>query len=189
MVKISIFDKLQKRLCLYCAAVLSIFILTSCSETCVKNHGVFAQSRLDYVIGQDGVSPIPFSNDITLWTFGDTILGEWKSDKKLVTGIHEDSRFSDMLGNSLAWTEKVTPQNVYGLKFSYYMEGGKVAQFIKNRRDEDPVYHRLWALDGIRIGNRVYVYFLHIFVPDHAKLLEFSMKYVGLARWDVPDGW
>ncbi len=166
-----------------------VFLLAAvlcCGERTV-NLGIFAPSRLEHIKGQDGVSSIAFDEKTTLWTFADTIIpaaDNNKSAAEVNTG-----KGCTMISNSLAWTEKINTSNVASLKFNYYMENGTVAQFIKNTRAEDPMHHRLWALDGLRIGDRVYVYYAHIFVPDYRKFLQFTVKYIGLAVWDVPRDW
>lgn len=161
--------------------LLVFLTILSCNGQAV-NLGVFAPSRLEYISGQDGVSSIPFDEDMTLWTFADTI------PNLQHTGNKGRENFV-MLQNSLAWTEKITSSNVAGIKFNYYMENGNVAQFIKNTKEEDPLHYRLWALDGVRAGNTVYVYYALVHVPQFSKYLEFSVKYIGLAVWEVPPGW
>lgn len=158
---------------------LSLAALLCCGGG-TANRGVFAPSRLDYIRGQDGVSSIVFDDNTTLWTFADTIIP--------LPGGKEKNECT-MISNSIAWTERITPGNVSSIKFTYHTENGIVAQFIKNTKREDPLHHRLWALDGLRIGSRVYVYYAHIFVPDHTKFLDFTVKYIGLAVWDIPDNW
>ncbi|HPS58676.1 MAG TPA: hypothetical protein PK514_11280 [Spirochaetota bacterium] len=166
--------------------VLSLATLLCCGGSIV-NRGIFAPSRLEHIRGQDGVSSIAFDDNTTLWTFADTIVPLTEKNKSAADG-HTGNGYT-MISNSLARTEKITPSNVSSIKFSYYTENGIVAQFIKNTRKEDPMHHRLWALDGLRIGNRVYVYYAHIFVPDYRKFLDFSVKYIGLAVWDIPQKW
>ena len=136
---------------------------------------MFAPSRLESVTGQDGVSSIPFSDDLWLWTFGDTI-------------IKNRDGSETMPANSLAFTSAPDRNTVRDLHFTYYRENGRIAQFIKNSPGEDPKHHRLWALDGVRLGDTVYVYYLHIIVHSQ-KAFDFSLQSVGIARWDIPPGW
>ena len=152
-----------------------LLLLPASTDIEVREHGVFAPSRLLSVKGQDGVSSIPFSEKMYLWTFGDTIIGRGNGTET-------------MLANSLAFTPAPSAGNIRDLEFSYYTEKGRITPFIKNTADEDPSRHRLWALDGIRLGNTVYVYYLHIIVHSK-KALDFSLDSVGLARWDIPAGW
>ncbi len=170
--------------------ILFIVITSGCSSNpSVVEHGIFAPSRHEYVLGQDGVCSIQFNESLTLWTFADTILGRWKNGKGPVSSLDSDTEMEGMISNSLAWSERITSKNFRNIKLSYMTEDGKATQFIKNRSGEDPLFHRFWALDGVRIGNRVYVYYLHVFVPDYKKMLEFRVLYSGLAVWYIPEGW
>jgi len=170
--------------------LLILFIFMSCAtKPSVIEHGIFAPSRLQSVIGQDGVCSIEFNDEITLWTFADTITGKWKSEKGRLAADKNQADIDGMISNSIAWSEKITEKNYKNINFNFYKENGKTTQFIKNRKDENPLKHRFWALDGFRSGNKVYVYYLHVYVPDYTKLLNFEVLYVGLARWDIPRGW
>jgi len=140
-------------------------------------------------VGQDGVCSIKFSDEITLWTFADTITGKWKSEKGRAAADKNDAVIDGMLSNSIAWSEKISEKNYKDIKLNFYKENGRTAQFIKNKKDENPYKHRFWALDGFRTGNKVYIYYLHVYIPDHTKFLDFEVLNVGLARWDIPHGW
>jgi hypothetical protein len=124
-----------------------------------------------------------------MWTFSDTILGSWKGDVSTAATFSEKADISSMISNSLAFTGPLTPESVNSLSFSFYRNKRAVQQFIKFQNDEYPEKDRLWALDGIRLGNRVYVYYLHVKITDPSKLLSFRVNAIGLARWDIPPGW
>ncbi len=172
------------------ALLLLTIILSSCAHNPkTVEHGIFAPSRLDTVIGQDGVCSIQFSDEITLWTFADTITGKWKSEKGRITGDKNEALMDGMLSNSIAWSDRITDKNYKNIKLSFYKEKGRPAQFIKHNKNENPLKHRFWALDGFRSGSKVYVYYLHVYVPDHTQFLNFDVLYTGLARWDIPGGW
>ncbi len=180
------------QLSIYLRLVLTLllFILSSCTHNPeVIEYGIFAPSRLDTVVGQDGVCSIKFSDEITLWTFADTITGRWKSEKGRIVGDKNDAFMDGMLSNSIAWSDRITEENYRDIKFNFYKKNDKPAEFIKYNKNENPNKHRFWALDGFRIGSKVYVYYLHVYVPDHTKFLDFEVLYVGLARWDIPQGW
>jgi len=181
---------LHYRKIIHSLLLLSLLVISCAEKPKVIEHGIFAPHRLESVIGQDGVCSIDFDDKITLWTFADTILGEWKSEDKIVSGlIKDDAVFKKMIPNSLAWTVKADKKNILNPEFNYFRQNGEVAPFIKNRKDEDHMKHRLWAVDGIRIDNTLYVYYLHMFIPDPSKLLEFETLYAGLAKWNIPQGW
>lgn len=167
-----------------------LFLLLACS--CAPRAevlGVFGESRHREVLGQDGVTPIPFDASTTIWTFGDTIIGSWKGEVSASATFSERADPTRMISNSLAFTERLTEANIGTLAFTFYKERGLPAPFIRNAPGEDPSRLRLWALDGVRFGNRVYVYYLRIRIDDPRRLFAFTLLSVGLARWDVPAGW
>ncbi|MCL1865008.1 MAG: DUF4185 domain-containing protein [Spirochaetes bacterium] len=169
--------------------IILLFPLSCSNKPAAIEHGIFAPSRLDSIIGQDGVCSIDFGDNITLWTFADTITGRWKNDKGRIESNQNEAVIDGMISNSIAWSEKITENNYKDTPFSFYKKNGRVKQFIKNNEDEDPLRHRLWALDGFRYKDRVYVFYLHIYVPDYKEFLNFEVLYTGIARWDIPQGW
>ena len=174
----------------YKSALIILLLSLSCANNPVAvEHGIFATSRLESIIGQDGVCSIDFGDNITLWTFGDTITGKWKNDKDRIESEHKNAVIDGMLSNSIAWSEKITENNYKDIQFSFYKKNGRVQQFIKYNKEEDPLKHRLWALDGFRYKDRVYVFYVHIYVPDYREFLNFEVLYTGIAKWDIPQGW
>ncbi len=167
---------------------VSFFLLFACSRS-AENLGVFGESRLMSVLGQDGVTPIPFNETLTMWTFGDTILGQWKERVSASATFSEKADMNSMISNSLAFTPSLTPENVRNLQFDFHRENGRVAQFLKLRQGEHPEKNRLWAVDGLRRGDDVLVYYLRIRITEPGKPFGFRMEGVGLARWSVPAAW
>ena len=168
-------------------AIVLLLALLSCAPE-VAYLGIFGESRMRDVLGQDGVTPIALDDSITMWTFGDTILGAGRSVTVYDT-FDEGSDPTEMLSNSLAFTPRIASDNVEDLDFTFFKRGGKVVQFIEFRRGEDPRVDRLWALDGLRIDNAVYVYYLVIRITDPGRAFQFKLKAVGLARWEIPADW
>ena len=173
-----------------------VFIILLIPLSCTNHpvaveHGIFAYSRLESVIGQDGVCSIDFGENITLWTFADTITGTWKNEKDRLESDQKEAVIDGMISNSIAWSEKITEDNYKDISFSFYKnrKTGRVKQFIENNKDEDPLKHRFWALDGFRYKDRVYIFYLHIYVPDYRDFLNFEVLYTGIARWDIPPDW
>ncbi len=176
------------RMKLLAGAVILLFVLCSCAGS-TESLGLFGESRLKSVLGQDGVSPIPFDDSLTMWTFGDTILGKWKGEVSAPATFSERADVSAMISNSLAFTPALTAGNIRTLHFTFHRENGRIAQFLKLRQGERPERDRLWAVDGLRTGDRVYVYYLRIRITDPGKPFGFRMAGVGLARWSVPVAW
>lgn len=168
--------------------LLASLILFSCTAKST-NLGTFAPSRHQYVLGQDGVTPIPFSEKTTLWTFGDTILGEWKKDVPPDAPFAKKVKMRAMISNTLGYTSSIRQDNIKSLQFSFLSEKGSATQVIKHRKDENPFKIRHWAFDGIRIKNKIYVYYVTIRIKDPRIALNFTVESIGLARWDIPSGW
>ncbi len=169
-------------------AISSIFFSIFCCGG-VEELGILGESRKLQVLGQDGVTPIPFSDSITLWTFGDTILGTWKKDAPVSATVEKSADITGMIPNSLAFTEAATAENINNLKFIFLKKDDEVCQFIKYKKGEDPKAVRLWAADGIRICNRLYVYYIIVKSDKNILPSPFAMKGIGIASWDIPDNW
>lgn len=171
-----------------CSVVIAVLLtLFSCAPE-VAYLGVFGESRMRNVLGQDGVTPIAIDDSITMWTFGDTILGT-KESVTVYDTFDESADPKEMISNSLAFSPRATSGNVKALNFTFLKRGGKVVQFIEYRRGEDPRFDRLWALDGLRIDNVVYVFYLVIRITHPGRAFQFKLRAVGLARWEIPGDW
>jgi hypothetical protein len=159
----------------------------------VENYGIFGESRKNSVIGQDGCTSIPIGNTM-MWTFGDTILGTWKGYLSVSSTFEDAAVMKDMISNSLAFTSIPDDVRINNLNFIFYKEKGAVSQFIKPIPPEDPLIWRFWAIDGIKIENTVYVYYITIFIDKNAtqnnkSFLPIRVMGVGLAEWRKPDAW
>jgi hypothetical protein len=171
-----------------CSVVIAVLLtLFSCAPE-VAYLGVFGESRMRDVLGQDGVTPIAIDDSITMWTFGDTILGT-KESVTVHDTFDESADPKEMISNSLAFSPRATSDSVKALNFTFLKRGGKVVQFIEYRRGEDPRFDRLWALDGLRIDNVVYVFYLVIRITHPGRAFQFKLRAVGLARWEIPGDW
>ena len=173
----------------YCSIIVAVLLtLFSCTPE-VEYLGVFGESRMKDVLGQDGVTPIAIDDSITMWTFGDTILGTWKESVTVYDTFDERADPKGMISNSLAFSPRATSDNVKDLDFTFLKRGGRVVQFIEYRRGENPRLDRLWALDGLRIDKVVYVYYLVIRITHPGRAFQFKLRAVGLARWKIPENW
>ena len=175
-------------LAIFVSFILCFFSVCG-NDVNVEYLGVFGESRMNSVLGQDGVAPIPFDDKVTLWTFGDTILGSWKGDVSAGATFSERTIIKNMLSNSLAFTGPLSKDTIQKLDFSYYREKGRITPCIKYLPGEDPYRVRLWALDGIRLGNKVYVYYTRIRITDPEKPLAFEIDGTGIAEWIIPSSW
>lgn len=95
----------------------------------------------------------------------------------------------NMISNTIGYTKSLQESSIEKLSFSYLLKKDKPVQVIKHHQNENPMKVRHWAFDGIRTGNRLYVYYVTIKIKDPRKALAFSVDSIGLARWDIPPGW
>lgn len=161
----------------------------------VSGEGIFGEDRLRSVLGQDGVTPIPVAlrNGTTmfLWTFGDTLLGDWKGPIN-ATATLNFSEIADMKAmppNTLALSSVPDDDNYKNLKFDYFTDSGTVKEFLKYEPGENPLKRRFWADDGIQIEDTVYVYYMGVDVTEEKTFLPFKFTDTGLAKWRMPDKW
>jgi len=156
------------------------------------DEGIFAPSRLDFVLGQDGVTPIPVTfNDGEkkyLWTFGDTILGAWKGPVATTATLSFTGGVSmkAMPCNALAISDVPTETNYKELVFKFYPGSSTVSEFIKYKEGESPFANRLWADDGIQLENNVYVFYMDVELTKKSKA-GFKFKGTGLAKAKIPE--
>jgi hypothetical protein len=167
-----------------------LLLLTACvKEPLVEDLGIFAPDRLRSVLGQDGCTPVPLKNGITLWTFGDTLLGKWKKPVTAADTFEGSAETSGMISNSLAISPFMTEDNIRSLRFTFYKKGASVAPFIALKPGEENSL-RLWPLDGIEINNNVYVYYAAVRIVKRKTGdagLPFEMVGAGIGFCARPD--
>lgn len=172
------------------AVILSLFPAAGlCAPV---NGGIFAPERLESVLGQDGVTPIPFragdGSSALLWTFGDTLLGGWKGPvvTTATLNFNESMDMTSMPCNTMAVSPALSSSNYKSPGFSFYAPGGKVREFIDFRKGENPFVKRMWAAGGAQVGSRVYVYYMDV-RTDKTVPGGFVFEGAGLARSEVPE--
>ncbi|MCU0848200.1 MAG: DUF4185 domain-containing protein [Spirochaetes bacterium] len=153
-----------------------------------EDLGIFGKDRKESVLGQDGCTPIRLNDTIMMWTFGDTILGDWKGDLSVYSTFDQIAVMKGMIPNSLAFSESPDDDNFESIKFSYYSKNGKVVPFITDR-NKNPRIWRYWAVGGIVQSGSAYVFYMIIEIPDAVKSLNFKYRGMGLAEWKIPLKW
>lgn len=153
------------------------------------NMGVFAPSRLRAVLGQDGVTPIPVrtpdGRNFLFWTFGDTILGDWKGPvvTTATVNFNDAADMKAMPPNTAAWT--IVPSSAAGLaalEFTFFIKDGKVSQPIPYLEGENPFIKRLWAAGGAQVKKNLYVYYMDIDLEREKGPMAFRPLGTGLAK-------
>ena len=165
--------------------LISVLIFHCFSEK-TENFGIFGISRIATVAGQDGCTPVPLGNGTVLWTFGDTILGTWKRGLSLDTTFEKDGTFTGLLQGSAAFTDIPDDENVRDLKFRFITKNGKPVEIIGREKGDG---RRYWTVDGLRLGNSVFLYYMIMDKDPSRREFPFRYSGMGLARWDMPVGW
>lgn len=157
-----------------------------------ENLGIFIPKRLNYVLGQDGSTPIEvkFANEERkiLWTYGDTLLGKFKGPV-VTTATLDFSSLSDITSmppNTLSLTDLIDEKNLKELDIDFLKDSNQTpSQFIKYEEYENPFIKRLWGNDGIQIKKTLYVYYMDIEV-DSKTVGNFFIKGTGLVKAEMP---
>jgi len=154
-----------------------------------ENLGVFAPSRLEAVLGQDGVTPIPVKTpdgrELIFWTFGDTILGDWKGPvvTTATVNFNDAADMKAMPPNTAAWTAMPSSAApLSALKFNFFMKDGRVSQPVPYLDGENPFVKRLWAAGGAQVKRSLYVYFMDIDLEREKGPMAFRPLGTGLAK-------
>jgi hypothetical protein len=140
--------------------VLILVILLSSCKPEVENLGFFAQNREKYIAGLDGFSNIETKSGRVIWTFGDTILGEWKNPPTADDTFENSAVMEKMIPNSIAVTESLNESSISDLKFNFYSLNKSPSEFIKENISTRNI--RIWPLDGIELEGKIYIFYVKI---------------------------
>jgi len=151
--------------------------------------GIFAEARKNDVIGQDGCNPVKLNKSTIMWTFGDTILGKWKTGLNVNSTFEDSASMSAMISNSVAFSQVPDDEKIKNLKMVFFKKKDKPVKFIRPLPGENIFKWRFWAADGIRIGQNVYVYYMIVKVDKSCGPMPFRVTGTGLAKWTMPDNW
>lgn len=148
------------------------------------------------MVGQDGAYSIPLNGD-TLWYFGDTLIGEripgesvWYPGGKPVgpDDMSGKNKIKRMINNTGALVRDRNGKN--GItNFNYICDGEKeLKQLVPLLDDEHPDKVRIWCLHGIKIKDRVYLYYIKVnMIPDGPFPVNFTVVGSGLAVGNESD--
>lgn len=159
-----------------------------------RDGGVLFSGNDHRMAGLDGAYSIPLDDKRTLWFFGDTLIGEREPGRSLwyEFGLGEGEvnmsgwgNFDLMLNN----TGIVVPggSGFSGTEpFTFVTDGeDRIRQLIHNFPDEPADDYRIWCLDGVTIGDTVYLYYLKILmIPGRPVPSNFAVVGGGLAKGD-----
>lgn len=107
-------------------------------------------------IGADGSYSVKLSDNITLWLYGDTLIGDIINDKRQTTG---------MINNSIALQHGKDPLTADVKFFWKTARDGKATSFIIPADNTG----WFWPCDGVVVENKFYIFFAQIITKGEEK--------------------
>ena len=145
----------------------------------VRNLGSqFLENKVG-ITGADGATSTVLPSGESLWMFGDTVEGPFKS----IRGLDLTSLRSN--------TGAIVPRQdasrgITNFRFLSDESGKRPRQIIPFAADEDPAKHRLWAIHGAAVGQHVFLFYHRITLLDGVDVfMNFQLDGMGIARADV----
>src|SRR5262249_870312 len=138
----------------------------------------FLQNRVD-VTGADCASSILLPSGESLWIFGDTVEGPFRSIRKL-----------DLSRLRSSTAAIVAPQNSSaGIKQFQVLtdsSGKRARQVVPFLDGEDPAKIRLWPIHGIVAGRYIYLFYHRIILLDGVDVFtNFQLNGMGIAKTEI----
>ncbi|MBN1534668.1 MAG: DUF4185 domain-containing protein [Spirochaetes bacterium] len=178
----------RRPLTLLSISILCLLIpyLPSCrQDPCrVENLGIFVHPDSDDIVGLDGCASIPLDKRTVLWTFGDTIIGRFKKKITAMSAFEDSAVMKGMLSNSIALTGMPDNDTIERLRFRFFRVDGAPVEFLLRQRG-DRNRNRIWPVDGIRLGDTVYLYYMAIRI-EVGSGSPFRTAGTGIAAWKLP---
>lgn len=150
------------------------------SITSARDLGLLFTENNVNMIGQDAAYSIPINTNETLWVFGDTFVGTFNEMGKRI--IERMPNNTGLICRSKDAASGLTDFNFLT------DEQGELRQLIPLLPDEDPAIHRLWAMHGCCIENKVYLFYIRIkILPEGQWPYKFAVDGSGLAVANYPE--
>ena len=138
----------------------------------------FLENEVD-VTGADGATSTPLPANESLWVFGDTVTGPFES----IHGLDLAPLCSNT--GAIVPAQNVA-QGIRRFRFLSTPDGKRPRQLVPFAPDEDPARHRIWAMHGVCIGSRIYLFYHRItLLKDVDVFTNFKLDGMGIARAEV----
>lgn len=133
------------------------------------------------ITGADGATSVVLPSGESLWMFGDTVEGPFKS----IRGLD----LTKLRSNTGAIAK---PQNAsQGIKDFRFLSDESVTrprQIVPFAADENPAVNRVWAVHGVAMAPHVYLFYHRITLLKGVDVfINFQLDGMGIARADVGD--
>jgi len=123
--------------------------------------------------GADGVYSVPISDELTLWIFGDTWIGD------IIEGKHKNAT---MVNNSIGLQQGIDPSTASVKFFWVTSDEGKPAAFVT---PADGVGW-FWISHGVMTDEKLYLFLMQIIKTDEKSVLGFKQVGTWLGEIDNP---
>lgn len=133
------------------------------------------------VTGADGATSLPLPNGQALWVFGDTIEGPFQT-------VHGLDLAPLRSNTGLLAPRQSAREGVKQFRFLATPDGKRPRQLVPFAPHEEPARHRVWAMHGASVGERVYLFYHRIsLLPDVDVFVNFRLDGMGIARASLDD--
>jgi hypothetical protein len=133
------------------------------------------------VTGLDGATSMVLPSGDSLWLFGDTVEGPFET----IRGLD----LTKLCSNTAAIVPpQDTSQGIKRYRFLAQADGKGPRQILPFAADEDPAVHRVWAVHGTCVGQKLYLFYHRITQLKGVDVfVNFQLDGMGIARADVAD--
>jgi hypothetical protein len=130
------------------------------------------------VTGMDGATSTLVPSGESLWVFGDTVEGPFKS----IHGLD----LSRLRSNTAAIVPRQDPsRGIKQFRFLATADGKRPRQIVPFAAGEDPAVHRVWAIHGVYLAQRLYLFYHRITLLKGVDVFaSFQLDGMGIARAD-----
>jgi hypothetical protein len=128
------------------------------------------------VTGMDGATSTVLPSGKSLWVFGDTVEGPFKS-------IH-DLDLARLRSNTAAIVPaQDASQGIRQFEFLTTRDGRRPRQIVPFAADEDRAVHRVWAIHGVAVNEAIYLFYHRITLLKGVDVFaNFQLDGMGIAR-------
>jgi Domain of unknown function (DUF4185) len=128
------------------------------------------------VTGMDGATSTVLPSGKSLWLFGDTVEGPFKS----IHGLD----LARLRSNTAAIVRSQDPsQGIRKFDFLTTLDGKRPRQIVPFSDDEDPAVHRIWAIHGSCSNEAIYLFYHRITLLKGVDVFaNFQLDGMGIAR-------
>ncbi len=138
----------------------------------------FLDNRIG-VTGADGATSTVLPSGDSLWMFGDTVEGPFKSIRGLtLTGLRSNT--------GAIVPKQDASQGIKHYKFLADETGKRPRQLVPFAADEDPAVNRVWAIHGVVVESKVFLFYHRISLLKNVDVfVNFQLDGMGIAKADV----